>query len=58
MESGSNIKQAKFYQNVVHQPLIVADDGTLILQIFNVPELHLLIGKIILDCKITSIYIP
>lgn len=44
-DSGGLKKDAKFYFNCIHLPLIsVEDDDTLILELFPIPELHLHIG--------------
>ena len=48
MEDGSVRAKQKLYQNVVNEPLITGDADKKVLEILCVPELHLLLGRIII----------
>ena len=44
VDSGSNKKKQKLFQNMVHEPLLKGDPDSLVLGLIAIPELHLLIG--------------
>ena len=46
LEAGSNRRTQARYQNCVHPNLLAADPETLVLDLLNIPELHLLIGVV------------
>ena len=46
VEAGSNRKNQARYQNCVHPHILAGSPDTLVLDILNVPELHLLIGVV------------
>ena len=46
VESGSVLKNAQHYKNVVNEPLLLGDEKTLILEMLNIPELHCLMGSV------------
>ena len=46
VDSGSNKKNAKDYQNVVNPPLLTDEDSTKTLEILNISELHCMTGAV------------
>lgn len=44
LENGGKKKEAKEFQNVIHQPLIIGDPGTKVIEILNIPGLHIILG--------------
>ena len=43
-ESGMDLKDAKMFKNIVRKPLLHGDSDTLVLEVLNLPELHLMTG--------------
>ena len=41
---GANLKKAKKYTNFVHSPLLTGDKNKKILELVNIPGLHMLLG--------------
>ena len=54
MADGANLKKAKKYTNVVHSPLLTGDKNKKILELVNIPGLHMLLGVVY---KILKIYL-
>ena len=46
MKGGAKHTKQQFYQNVINQPLLHGPRDRKVLGLLNIPELHLLIGKI------------
>ena len=46
MADGTNLKKAKKYTNVVHPPLLTGDKNKKILELVNIPDLHILLGVV------------
>ena len=44
MADGANLKKAKKYTNFVHSPLLTGDKNKKILELVNIPGLHILLG--------------
>ena len=54
MADGANLKKAKKYTNVVHPSLLTGDKNKKILELVNIPSLHILLGfvdKILKEIK-------
>ena len=46
MADGANLKKAKKYTNIVHHPLLTGDKNKKILELVNIPGLHVLLGVV------------
>ena len=46
MADGANLKKAKKYTNVVHPPLLIGDKNKKMLELVNIPDLHILLGVV------------
>ena len=46
LEDGSKYQKQKLYQNIVNSPLITGPPDKLVLDLLNLPSLHLLIGVV------------
>ena len=44
ISAGGKLKEAKYYQNVVHPPLLTGKPDSKILELINIPGLHILLG--------------
>ena len=47
VQAGSKKAQAMKFSNIINEPLLTGDPDTLVLQLINIPELHLLIGRMV-----------
>ena len=47
IDAGCPKKKEKEFQNFTHPPLLTGDPEQLVLDVINIPSLHILIGKII-----------
>ena len=45
MIAGAKKPKAMKFSNVINEPLLTGDPNALVIDLLNIPELHLLIGK-------------